>query len=68
MATGHKTNNSMLGMLPDGTKPENIAELAQNKGLSTGIVVTSYVLDATPAGFMPMWTNVEKEENSRGSD
>ena len=51
MATGYKTNNSMLGMLPDGTKPENIAELAQNKGLSTGIVVTSYVLDATPAGF-----------------
>ena len=51
MATGYKTNNSMLGMLPDGTKPESIAELAQNKGLSTGIVVTSYVLDATPAGF-----------------
>ena len=48
MATGYKTNNSMLGMLPDGTKPESIAELAQNKGLSTGIVVTSYVLDATP--------------------
>lgn len=51
MATGYKTNNGMLGMLPDGTKPESIAELAQNKGLSTGIVVTSYVLDATPAGF-----------------
>ena len=49
IATGHKTNNSMLGMLPDSTKPASIAELAQNKGLSTGIVVTSYVLDATPA-------------------
>ena len=51
MATGHKTNNSMLGMLPDGTKPASIAELAQAKGLGTGIVVTSYVLDATPGAF-----------------
>ena len=51
MATGHKTNNSMLGMLPDGSKPSSIAELAKEKGLSTGIVVTSYVLDATPGAF-----------------
>ena len=51
MATGHKTNNSMLGMLPDSTKPANIAELAKRKGLSTGVVVTSYVLDATPGAF-----------------
>ena len=51
MATGHKTDNSMLGMLPDSTKPASIAELAKAKGLGTGIVVTSYVQDATPAGF-----------------
>lgn len=51
LATGHKTNNSMLGMLPDGTKPANIAEIAHEHGLSTGIVVTSYVLDATPGAF-----------------
>ena len=51
MATGHKTNNSMLGMLPDGSKPANMTELAKAKGLSTGIVVTSYVLDATPGAF-----------------
>ena len=51
IATGNKTNNSMLGMLPDGTKPSSVAKLAQDKGLSTGIVVTSYVLDATPGGF-----------------
>ncbi len=51
IATGHKTNNSMLGMLPDGTKPASIAELAKDKGLSTGIVVTSFVADATPGGF-----------------
>lgn len=51
IATGHKTDNSMLGMLPDGTKPLSIAALAKNKGLSTGIIATSYVLDATPGGF-----------------
>jgi len=51
MATGHKTNNSMLGMLPDSTKVPSIARLAKDNGLSTGLVVTSYVQDATPAGF-----------------
>lgn len=51
MATGHKTNNSMLGVLPDGTRVPSIADLAKEKGMSTGIVVTSYVLDATPAAF-----------------
>ncbi|MBR4756132.1 MAG: alkaline phosphatase [Bacteroidales bacterium] len=51
MSTGNKTNNSMLGVLPDGTKVPNLADLAKEKGLSTGIVVTSYVLDATPAAF-----------------
>ena len=51
IATGHKTDNSMLGMLPDGSKPASIAELAKDKGLSTGIVVTSFVVDATPGGF-----------------
>lgn len=51
IATGHKTNNSMLGMLPDGSKPSSIAQLAKDKGLSTGIVVTSFVVDATPGGF-----------------
>lgn len=51
IATGHKTNNGMLGMLPDGVKPSSIAKLAKDNGLSTGIIVTSYVLDATPGGF-----------------
>lgn len=51
MATGNKTNNSMLGMLPDSSKVSSIAELAKANGLATGIVVTSYVQDATPAGF-----------------
>ena len=51
MACGIKTNNSMLGQLPDGTPVPSLARLAKEKGLSAGIVVSSYVLDATPAAF-----------------
>ncbi len=52
LGTGNKTNNSMVGVLPDGTPVANMTELAKAKGLSTGIVVSSYVQDATPGGFM----------------
>lgn len=63
IATGNKTNNGMLGMLPDSTKPASIAALAKEKGLATGIVVTSYVLDATPGGFYAHVKN--RREKSR---
>lgn len=52
LGTGNKTNNGMVGMLPDGTRVQNLVEYAKEMGKSTGIVVTSYVEDATPAGFM----------------
>ncbi len=51
MACGVKTNNGMLGMTPDKTPVPSIAAYAKEKGLSTGIVVTSYILDATPGAF-----------------
>lgn len=52
MATGHKTRNSRIGTLPDGKTVENLTEMAKAKGLATGIVVTSHLADATPAGFI----------------
>lgn len=52
MATGHKTKNSRIGVTPDGAPAQSITELAKAKGLATGIVVTSHLADATPAGFM----------------
>ncbi|MDE6778727.1 MAG: alkaline phosphatase [Alistipes sp.] len=52
MATGYKTANSRIGVLPDGTAVANLTELAKAKGLATGIVVTSHLADATPAGFV----------------
>lgn len=51
LATGCKTNNTMLGMLPDGTAPQSLMELAAERGKATGIVVTTYVQHATPASF-----------------
>ncbi|MDE6570279.1 MAG: alkaline phosphatase [Alistipes sp.] len=51
MGTGHKTDNSRIGVLPDDTLVENLVELAKRRNLATGIVVTSYLSDATPAGF-----------------
>ena len=51
LATGHKTNNTMLGQLPDGTNVESLIELASSKGKATGIVVTTYLQHATPGAF-----------------
>lgn len=51
LATGCKTNNTMLGMLPDGTAPQSLMELAADKGKATGLVVTTYLQHATPAAF-----------------
>ena len=51
LATGFKTNNTMLGQLPDGTNPKSLMELASDKGMATGIVVTTYLQHATPGAF-----------------
>ncbi len=51
IATGHKTDNAKIGMTPDGEKVPTIMEIAKAKGMSTGLIVTSYLTDATPAGF-----------------
>jgi len=47
--SGFKTNNGMIGMLPDGTVVPTIAEIAAKNGVKIGIVVTSRVTHATPA-------------------
>ncbi len=51
MASGVKTNNGMLGMTPDKTPYSSILELLQKQGWRTGLVATSQVSHATPAGF-----------------
>ena len=51
LATGHKTNNTMLGQLPDDTHVQSLMELATERGMSTGLVVTTYLQHATPGAF-----------------
>ena len=51
LASGVKTNNTFLGMRPDLSHAESIMELAQSKGMATGVVVTTYLQHATPAAF-----------------
>jgi len=51
LATGTKTNNSMIGMTPDSVILESIIARAEAAGRPTGIVVTSDLAHATPAAF-----------------
>jgi alkaline phosphatase len=53
MATGKKVNNGVISVsLPgDGSPLETILEKAKARGLSTGLVTTSTISDATPAAF-----------------
>lgn len=51
IACGHKTNNGSLGMDAAGRPIESIAAFLGKRGYKTGVVVTSSVLDATPAAF-----------------
>lgn len=51
LATGHKTGNGMLGVLPDSTAAESIMADAIRAGMPAGIVVTSTLQHATPGAF-----------------
>ncbi len=51
LATGHKTDIGMIGVTPDGRKHKSIMAVLQEAGLSTGLITTSDITDATPAAF-----------------
>lgn len=52
IATGFKTNNGMLSILPNLASIDTILELAQSENKSTGVVTTTSITHATPAAFM----------------
>lgn len=62
LATGHKTNNGMISMSPDGTILKTILEAARDAGKATGIVATSTITHATPAGFSSHLKDREGEQ------
>jgi len=51
LATGHKTSNGTLAQSPSGTPFKTALEVAEEKGKSTGLVVTCAITHATPASF-----------------
>ncbi len=51
LASGVKTKNAMIGMTPDEQGYCTILEAAKDKGMATGLVVTSTITHATPACF-----------------
>lgn len=51
-ATGYRTKNGMISVDENGKSLLTILELAEKKKMSTGIVVTCSVTNATPAAFL----------------
>lgn len=60
LATGTKTNNGAIGVDPKGNVLKSILEIAEENGLSTGLVASASVTHATPASFIA-------HQGSRGS-
>lgn len=52
LATGYKTDNGYLGMLPTGESVQNVRELANSLGLNTAVVTSDVITGATPSGFL----------------
>jgi alkaline phosphatase len=52
LSSGVKTYNGAIGVDPDKKPVVNIVEMAIKKGLKTGLVSTSSITHATPAGFI----------------
>lgn len=50
-SAGQKTNNGMISVAPDTSKLKTIVEMAEAKGLKTGLVATCALQHATPAAF-----------------
>lgn len=50
-ATGVKTNHGYVGVDPTGAPQPTVLEIAEQRGLATGLVSTAIFGDATPAAF-----------------
>lgn len=51
ISTGYKTNNGAIGVDSLNNPVPTILEIAEKHGLSTGLVATTDITDATPASF-----------------
>lgn len=62
LATGHKTNNDIISMLPNGKKLKTLVEAAKEKGIGTGLVSTTRLTHATVAVFAAHNINRDNED------
>ncbi|MCY1722645.1 alkaline phosphatase [Prolixibacteraceae bacterium Z1-6] len=62
MATGQKANYHSIAVDVDNNPLNSMTDLANDKGLSTGIIVTCGLTDATPATFCANNPDRDKEE------
>jgi alkaline phosphatase len=51
LSTGHKTNNGMAGVTPDGKPVRTVMEAAKASGKRIGLITTAAVHDASPTAF-----------------
>ena len=51
LATGVRSFMGALGVGPDSQPRETVLEAAQARQMATGLVTTTYIVDATPAAF-----------------
>lgn len=49
--SGSRVNNGSINTLPDGTALTPLGKLAKEKGMLVGLLSTTAIWDATPAGF-----------------
>lgn len=63
MATGQKTNYHSVGVDVNGNPLPSLTDLANAKGLSTAVVVTCGLTDATPAAFCANNVDRDMEED-----
>lgn len=63
LSTGYRTNNHFIGVNPEGKPLRNIMEAAKDNGKSAGVVATSSVTHATPAGFVTHVSDRQKERS-----
>lgn len=60
LSTGQKTYNGAIGVNTDTVAIKTVLEMAEDKGLATGLVSTSAITHATPASYIA-------HQGSRGS-
>ncbi len=61
LATGERTHNGKISMTPDYRSVPTVLEVAEGRGMATGLISTSSITHATPAVFASHVDDRDKE-------